>query len=186
MPTAVKAPAAGVCAPASKLTTDRAKPPVTGKPPVMAAPTLQAPKATSSRSGSMRWRRLAASVWPTETDSTKPTTLINKAGMASSFNKAISHSGPLKGGKPAGTVPTILTPAKCHSKCQVKPADTAIPATGPALANTSAKRTGKPQDNNKGLSPRRAQNKNATMVKPMAEVMKCICPAAERPNTTLS
>ena len=30
MPTAVKAPAAGVAAPASKLTTDRAKPPVTG------------------------------------------------------------------------------------------------------------------------------------------------------------
>ncbi|MNC99734.1 hypothetical protein D3C83_181180 [compost metagenome] len=30
MPTAVKAPAAGVSAPASKLTTERAKPPVTG------------------------------------------------------------------------------------------------------------------------------------------------------------
>jgi hypothetical protein len=30
MPTAVKAPAAGVSAPASKFTTDRAKPPVTG------------------------------------------------------------------------------------------------------------------------------------------------------------
>ena len=38
MPTAVKAPAAGVSAPASKFTTERAKPPVTGNPPEMAAP----------------------------------------------------------------------------------------------------------------------------------------------------
>jgi hypothetical protein len=33
MPMAVKAPAAGVSAPASKFTTEREKPPVTGNPP---------------------------------------------------------------------------------------------------------------------------------------------------------
>jgi hypothetical protein len=33
----------------------------------------------------MRCRRLAASVWPTETDSTKPTTLMSSAGRASSL-----------------------------------------------------------------------------------------------------
>ena len=40
MPTAVKAPAAGVSAPASKFTTEREKPPVTGNPPETAAPML--------------------------------------------------------------------------------------------------------------------------------------------------
>ena len=48
MPMAVKAPAAGVRAPASKFTTDRENPPVTGKPPETAAPTFEAPRATSS------------------------------------------------------------------------------------------------------------------------------------------
>ena len=48
MPTAVNAPAAGVCAPASKFTTDRAKPPVTGNPPDSPAPRFDAPSATSS------------------------------------------------------------------------------------------------------------------------------------------
>ena len=170
MPTAVKTPAAGVCAPASKFTTERAKPPVTGNPPVKAAPKLLAPSATNSRSGTMRWRRLAANVCPTETDSTKPTTLINSAGMASAFHNGMSHCGQVKGGKPAGTLPTILTPARCHSKCQVTNAVTAMPATGPALANTSAKRTGKPKDSNKGLSPRLAQNKNATVLNPRPAV----------------
>jgi len=58
MPSAVKAPAAGVSAPASKFTTERAKPPVTGNPPDRAEPTFAAPSAISSWSGSMRWRRL--------------------------------------------------------------------------------------------------------------------------------
>ena len=44
MPTAVKAPAAGVSAPASKFTTERAKPPVTGNPPDIAEPIFEAPK----------------------------------------------------------------------------------------------------------------------------------------------
>ena len=70
MPTAVKAPAAGVSAPASKFTTERARPPVTGKPPERAAPTFEAPSAISSWSGSTRWRRLAARVSATEIDST--------------------------------------------------------------------------------------------------------------------
>ena len=48
MPTAVYTPAAGLTAPASKFTTERAKPPVTGKPPVNAADKLLAPSATSS------------------------------------------------------------------------------------------------------------------------------------------
>ena len=54
MPTAVNAPAAGVSAPASKFTTERAKPPVTGNPPEMAAPTFDMPSATNSWSGSTR------------------------------------------------------------------------------------------------------------------------------------
>ena len=54
MPTAVKAPAAGVSAPASKFTTERAKPPVIGNPPETAAPMFEAPSAMSSWSGSTR------------------------------------------------------------------------------------------------------------------------------------
>ena len=45
---AVNTPAAGVCAPASKFTTERAKPPVTGKPPDRLAAILLAPRASSS------------------------------------------------------------------------------------------------------------------------------------------
>ena len=44
IPTAVKAPAAGVSAPASKFTTEREKPPVTGNPPEIADPIFDAPK----------------------------------------------------------------------------------------------------------------------------------------------
>ena len=44
---------------------------------------LAAPSPISSWSGTMRWRRLAASVCATETDSTKPISEIRSAGTAS-------------------------------------------------------------------------------------------------------
>ena len=62
--------AAGVTAPASKLTTEREKPPVTGMPPENAEATFAAPRPSSSWLGSIRWRRFAARVLPTEMDST--------------------------------------------------------------------------------------------------------------------
>ena len=167
MPTAVKTPAAGVCAPASKFTTERAKPPVTGNPPVNAAEILLAPKANNSWSGSMRWRLLAASVCPTETDSTKPTTLISSAGTASDFQSAMSQSGAVKGGRPWGTVPTILRPCACQSKAQVRMVLAAMAATGPALATKSAGRASMPQRTSKGFKPLRTHHKNAMAVRPM-------------------
>ena len=48
IPIAVKAPAAGVFAPASKLTTDLANPPVTGNPPDSPEPTFENPRAINS------------------------------------------------------------------------------------------------------------------------------------------
>ena len=54
MPMAVKAPASGVAAPASKLTTERDSPPEIGMPPLTPAPMLESPSAISSLSGSMR------------------------------------------------------------------------------------------------------------------------------------
>ncbi len=48
MPTAAIILAAGVFAPASKLTTERENPPVTGKPPDSAEATLALPRAISS------------------------------------------------------------------------------------------------------------------------------------------
>ena len=58
----------------------------------------------------MRWRRLAASVCPTDTDSTKPTTLMSSAGTSSACHRPRSHRGSVNGGKPWGTAPTIFTP----------------------------------------------------------------------------
>ena len=48
IPTAVNTPAAGVTAPASKLTTERANPPVTGYPEEIAAAIFAAPRPISS------------------------------------------------------------------------------------------------------------------------------------------
>ena len=76
-----------------------------------------------------------------------------------------------------------------------------MPATGPALANTSAKRAGKPEESSIGLSPRLAQNRNATVLNPKLAVMtwawpdcwnsattnsKKLCPSALTPKITLS
>lgn len=69
---AVNTLASWVRAPASKFTTERARPPVTGKPLVSAAATFAAPRPTSSWFASTRSRRLAARVWATEMDSTNP------------------------------------------------------------------------------------------------------------------
>ena len=62
IPIAVKVPAAGVLAPASKLTTDLANPPVTGKPPETADPKFEAPNAINSSSGFIRCLFFAATV----------------------------------------------------------------------------------------------------------------------------
>ena len=201
MPTAVNTPAAGVCAPASKFTTERAKPPLTGKPPVIAADRLLAPRATSSWSGSMRWRRLAARVWPTDTDSTKPTTLISSAGTASARHSSRSHSGRVSGGRPWGTLPTTFRPCAGQSSAQARVADTAMAATGPALASASAVRARRPRRSKLGLSPLRVQNKKPVAAAPTARVSPWVCgscctsaatsstklwPSALTPSKTLS
>ncbi len=110
MPSAVKAPAAGVAAPASALTTEREKPPVTGMPPEKAAPRLAVPSPASSWSGSMRSRRRAASVSATEMDSTNPTMLISSAATPSSRQSPTSMDGRVRGGRPDGIAPTTATP----------------------------------------------------------------------------
>src|SRR5690625_6623885 len=58
----------------------------------------------------MRWRRLAARVWPTDTDSTKPTMLISSAATKSWLQSPLSKPGRVRGGRPAGTLPTTATP----------------------------------------------------------------------------
>ena len=58
MPTAVNAPAAGVLAPASKLTTDRAKPPVTGKPPLIPAAMFDVPSPISKPCAAANYQML--------------------------------------------------------------------------------------------------------------------------------
>ena len=166
MPPAVNTPAAGVCAPASKLTTEREKPPVTGKPPEKADDTLLAPRAINSWSGTIRCRRLAASVWPTDTDSTKPTTLMSRAGTNSDCHRPMSRLGRLNGGRPCGTSPTILRPLACQSKAQVAMVVSAMAATGPVLATISAGASFIPSRFSNGLRPLRTQNKNAVVNTP--------------------
>ena len=56
---------------------------------------LAAPSSISSWSGSIRWRRLAASVWATDTLSTKPITESSRAGTASFCHRPGSNSGTL-------------------------------------------------------------------------------------------
>src|SRR5210317_429334 len=98
--TAVMTPAKGVLAPASKLTTEREKPPVTGNPPETAEAILAEPRATSSWLGLMRWRLFAARVLPTDTDSTKPMMVISNADTASSDHKPRSKAGTQREGSP--------------------------------------------------------------------------------------
>ena len=102
----------------------------------------------------MRWRRFAANVCPTETDSIKPTMLIKSAGTASSRHSPRSHSGIVSGGKPCGIVPTIFTPADCQLNTQVSAVVAAIAATGPAFAITSAAFAEKPKRIITGLKPK--------------------------------
>ena len=167
MPTAVNAPAAGVTAPASKLTTERAKPPVTGKPPVKAAATLEAPRPINSWSGTIRCRRLAASVWATEIDSTKPTTLISTADVISSLHSFGSKFGSLSGGKPWGTTPTIESPDLSRPKHQVTSVVAATAKTGPALTAILALLGFQPRSIRKAFIPVRTQNKKDNAEQPM-------------------
>lgn len=125
----------------------------------------------------MRWRRLAAKVWPTDTDSTNPTTLIKSAGTHSSCHKAQSQTGVVRGGKPWGTVPTSFTPCACQSSHQASRVVTAIAATGPVLAVMSAILGERPTRINKGFNPFRTQNKNAVAAMPTTSVSKCTCEA---------
>jgi hypothetical protein len=117
----------------------------------------------------MRWRRLAASVWPTDTDSTKPTTLISSAGTASCCHSARSHSGRVNGGRPCGMWPTIFTPCACQPKAQARPVVTAMAATGPALVSMSAVRAARPRRTSSGLSPLRTQNRKAVAHTPTSQ-----------------
>ena len=54
---------------------------------ILCAAAFAAPRPTSSWSGSMRWRFLAARVWATDTDSTKPMIEISAAGSRSSSSQ---------------------------------------------------------------------------------------------------
>ena len=103
IPSAVSTDAICVSAPASKLTTEREKPPVTGNPPDSAAAALAAPKPINSWFGSIRCLLLAPNVFPTDTDSTNPMRAIKKAGMASSLSKSQLMCGALNAGSPVGT-----------------------------------------------------------------------------------
>ncbi len=58
------------------------------------------PRPISSWSGLIDWRRLAARVCATETDSTKPISAIRKSAGASVSHSAGSKSGSDSGGRP--------------------------------------------------------------------------------------
>jgi TonB family protein len=93
----------------------------------------------------MRSRRLAAKDWPTDTDSTKLTKEISKAGTHKAWARAhgaahpsIDPPGSVSGGKPCGTVPTTRTPCSANCQAAEKAMLKSSTATGAALAARSA------------------------------------------------
>ena len=129
----MKAPAAGVFAPASKLTTDLANPPVTGNPPDKPDPKFERPKAINSWLFSIFSRLFAANVWAIETVSTYPTMEISNAGIKSSKNAFNVISGNLISGNPFGIWPTMETALSPRPKIQTKKVDTITAIIGPVL-----------------------------------------------------
>jgi len=177
IPPAVNAPAAGVRAPASKLTAERAKPPVTGYPPEKALATFAAPRPTSSWSGEIRWRRFAASVWATETLSTKPMIEISSAGTQSRSISERSADGTAKGGRPDGMAPTRSTPFAPRSSRLVARIVSTTAITGPPLATMSAARGGRPSAVSARPKPLRTQNRKISAGRPMAIVQGFAAPS---------
>jgi hypothetical protein len=140
---------------------------------------LDAPRPTSSWSGEIRWRRLAASVCATEIDSTKPMIEIRIAGPTRSPISPRSKFGSVSGGSPCGTSPTISTPFPAKSKAKDKSVVTATAATGPAFARTSARRGFSPSFRSSGFRPLRTQNRKAIDPAPTARVMRLVSPTWE-------
>ena len=191
----------GVFAPASKFTIERAKPPVTGKPPLTAAAILAVPKPTNSWSGSIRSRRFAAKVCATETDSTKPTKLINKAAGNNSMANCRSIVGSLNSGKPSGISPTTCTPALAKSPKVTAITDTIIVSTGPVLVKASAQPLEQPKPSNSPFRRVRTSCKNTKHNPPIIKVGVCtdgscatsegnssntVCPCAWTPKICFS
>ena len=138
MPTAVKTPAAGVSAPASKLTMDREKPPATGNPPDIEAPILAAPKANNSWLGSICCRFLAASVWATEIEPTYARIAISNAGVTNWLQSLRSKGGDTRLGSPVGTSPTIFTPCLSSPNPETIKIVMMMAMTGPIFARIPA------------------------------------------------
>ena len=162
-------PASGVLAPAAKLTTERANPPVTGKPPDTALARLAAPKPSSSRLGSMRCCRLSASDWATDTLSTKPTSEISSAGNHSACTEPQSQAGRPSAGKPCGTVPTTGTPWLRSSPHKLTTAvETITTSIGASLAAMSAALAGQPVRTSNLARYLRANHRNSTLAPPSA------------------
>src|SRR5690554_1614134 len=172
IPTAVNTPAIGVLAPASKLTIEREKPPVTGKPPLTAEAILAAPKPTNSWSGSIRSRRLAARVCATETDSTKPTKLINKAAGNNCTANCQSSVGKRNIGKPSGIAPTTCTPLLAKSPRVTTTTETIIVTTGPIFVRLSAQTGVQPNCSNQPFKWVRDNCKNNSDKPPISKVGK--------------
>ena len=185
MPPAVNTPAMGLRAPASKLTTERENPPVTGKPPLTPDARLAAPRPTSSALLSTRWRRLAARVWATDTDSTKPIRLISNAGSASWPHTAASNAGKDSPGRPPGMAPTTATPRLCRSPAATATVVPITASTGPALASRSASMGGSGVRASSRFSGPRAHSKKSRAAPPTSRVVP-LTPAAPRNADTPS
>ena len=170
MPPAVIIDAAWVLAPASKLTTDREKPPVTGNPPETPAAILAAPSPISSWFGSMRSPRLPPRVRPTETDSTNPMRAINRAGTSNSPSTASERLGAEKAGNPWGMAPTSATPLVSRLPRAASKIVNTTAITGAVLVISSAVERAIPRVLNAPASRVRQSCKNSRANAPMASV----------------
>ena len=145
MPTAVKAPAAGVSAPASKFTTERAKPPVTGNPPETAAPMFAGAERDQFLVGVDALAALGG-----ERQGDRDRLHVAHDGDQQRGDEELrperrSNGGRVSLGRPCGTVPTMRTPRSASPKPQTAAVVATMATAGPTFARMSAVRSPSPR-----------------------------------------
>ncbi len=134
----------------------------------------------------MRWRRLAARVCATETDSTKPINEISAADPINACQRAASNCGTVRLGRPDGTVPTSATPAAARSNFHATQVVTTMASTGPVLAKGPIRPFGSPIRRSSGARPLRTQTRNVVVPTPIANVGRFNVPMLSKKLTTIS
>ena len=137
---------------------------------------FEAPSPISSWFGSIRSRRLAASVCATEMDSTKPTIEMINAGRNRASMVSRLKLGSDSIGRPAGTSPTRATPLLPRSMSADHAMVRKTSSTGPARTMTFAMAAGMPKRASQFFRSSRIHSSSASATAPTATVYQLIWP----------